>query len=250
VIKAFIKWRGEVAARRLVVEELRGQIRDFTQSLRPLETTLGVLEAKKKVIMSERGSLLIEHRASPGVDIRIYERWVESTQGLSGPIDRTTVVFEDNSSKIAIYNGSETTTKGSIGGRAWTSSNGTLSSTSGTFRAKSTTINDVEMANSGSAYISLSGEGVRGVITYDDPHAAAVAANTILRCSQELPAFLASKESALVTVELQIENAKAEIALLSSERELILQKASELSESVLSRQVPEIGFIRSISLSR
>jgi hypothetical protein len=240
------KARRDSADKRASVAALRHDISTFTMAFRPIQERLKQLNLEEGFLKSDRGKLLIETESTPGVTVRVYERWLDSSQGVTGAISDTKVAFGDNTSKLAIYHGSETKTRGSISGQSWTPAVSNVTQVSGSLRSKSSTVNDVEVQNVGSAYLVINGSGVNGIITFSEPHKAAAVANAITQCSERIPGFVSSREAELKQIAMERDVVEKELDEVLKSKAEILKRSESLEEAVLLRKVPEIEFLRGL----
>lgn len=234
-----IKALKNMKEQRVRIRAIRDAIREFTEKLRPIQTLRGELQLELSYMSSDTGRLLLDLESSPGERLRIYERWLKSTQGVEGPIRDTRVEFSDNTSKTALNLGSATTTKGKVKAGIWAPG-------SSSYKEISNTVNDVSLASAGSAHLKLAGGGVIGVFTFQDPHAAAEAANLIIRLSESVEAFLLARDGNLLELNRRLDAVEERMNELNFGKLKILKLAEEVAPRALARHVPELAFIRSL----
>lgn len=145
------------------------------------------LDALEERINSERGDLLLETQPIPGVELKIWERWIWTNQAVDGSLEDAVATFVDNTSKFARHDGSVTegSSRGSISANTYTWQSNqqgmSTSSTSGwaTTSSRAVTQNLVSVHTAGSASVHVQGKHLNVFITFNDPHFAAGIANTI-----------------------------------------------------------------------
>jgi hypothetical protein len=194
-------------------KELESRLEPLRSSIRNLAQAISSKKQELENANSERGAILFEGSNIPGDYVRVFERQIESSQGIRISLSGLRAKFVDNSGKISAETGSVTYT----GGLA------NIKGAHANFGAISKTKKQVQIINTGSAAVYLDGQDFSGVITFDDPHLAARLCNLINSLS-------ASSQQWPKVRNATIAQLSDELDALTSENEALFRELQTLKE--------------------